>query len=260
MRLLVVLPELNIFRIMIKPNTLIIGGSSIFGKTIAKELLLSNHNLIISFLNKDNKDMFAELIKLSKVTGNTLNIEKLDILDETQIKKIIENNVIKFNNLIYSVGIPIEFRSIDRDDLDNLERQLHIHISGLWSVVNKLIKEKHPLKSILVVGSSCLFGIPPSRLSSYTIGKYGQLGLVRCLANELAPKGIRVNMISPGVSGDGLSSIYPDAFLKLIKSQTPLKRLVNGKDIACLAKFLLSDEAEYLTGLNIPVDGGLHII
>ena len=127
-------------------------------------------------------------------------------------------------------------------------------------IINKLIQEKHPLKSILVIGSSCLFGIPPSRLSSYTIGKYGQLGLVKCLANELASKGIRVNMISPGVSGEGLSNTYPETFLRLIASQTPLKRLVNSKDVARLAKFLLSDVAEYITGLNIPIDGGLHVM
>ena len=244
---------------MKKTNTLIIGGSSTFGKAIAKELLFSNHNLLISFFKNGDKNEFAELVELSKATKNILNIKKLDILDESQIKKIIESSRIKFNNIVYSVGTPIEFKSIDKDDLDNLEKQLSIHIRGLWLIVNRLIREKHPLKSILVIGSSCLFGAPPTRLSSYTIGKYGQLGLIKCLSNELAPKGIRANMISPGVSGEGLSSIYPETFLRLIKSQTPLGRLVNSKNVARLAKFLLSDEAEYITGLNIPVDGGLHM-
>ena len=245
---------------MQKSNTLIIGGSSTFGKAIAKELLLSNHNLLISCFKNGGKNEFAELVELSKVANNMLNVEKLDILDELQIKKIIESSRIKFNNIVYSVGTPIEFKSIDKDNLDNLEKQLYIHIRGLWLIVNRLIKEKHPLKSILVIGSSCLFGVPPSRLSSYTIGKYGQLGLVRCLANEFAAKGIRVNMISPGVSGEGLSSIYPETFLGLVKSQTPLRRLVTSKDVARLARFLLSDETEYITGLNIPVDGGLHVM
>lgn len=244
---------------MQKPNTLIIGGSSTFGKEIAKELLLSGHNLLVSFFKKNDKNDFSELIKLSKNTKNNLVIKRLDIRDELGVKKTIKSGRIKFNNLVYSIGTRIEFKEISRTYRADLEDQFYMHVTGLLMIINNLIQEKHPIKSILVIGSSCLFGTPPSRLSSYTIGKYAQIGLMKCLTSELAIKGIRVNMISPGVSGEGLSSIYPEAFLRLIRSQTPLKRLVNGKDIARLAKFLLSEESGYLTGINIPVDGGLHL-
>lgn len=246
---------------MKKTNTLIIGGSSTFGREIAEELFLSGHNLLVSFFNKGNNDDFVELVKLSKkITKNNLFIERLDIKNESRVEKIVKSSQIKFDNLVYSIGTKIDFKEISKTRKEDLDEQFYVHVVGLWMIINKLIQGKHPLKSILVIGSSCLFGVPPSRLSSYTIGKYGQLGLVKCLANEFATKGIRVNMISPGISGEGLSSIYPEAFLRLIKYQTPLKRLVNGRDVAWLAKFLLSDEAEYITGLNIPVDGGLHLM
>ena len=244
---------------MQKPNTLIIGGSSTFGREIAKELLLSGHNLLVSFFSRGNKDDFVELVRLSKkYKKNNLFIERLDIRDELQIKKIVGSSRMRFDNLVYSIGAKIDFKEISKLRQADLEEQFYVYVTGLLLMINQLIQEKHPLKSILVIGSSCLFGTPPSRLSDYTISKYGQFGLVKCLASELASKGIKVNMISPGVSGEGLSSTYPDAFLRLIKSQTPLRRLVNSKDVARLAKFLLSDGAGYITGLNIPVDGGLH--
>lgn len=241
-------------------NTLIVGGSSTFGIEIAKELALSGHNLSVSFFSKESKDDFVKLAGLSKRSKKNVFFERLDIKDESQIDKIAKSNRMKFDNLVYSIGTKIDFKEIGKTKREDLEEQFYVHVAGLWMMIGKLIQEKHPLKSVLVIGSSCLFGVPPSRLSSYTIGKYGQLGLVKCLASELAAEGIRVNMISPGVSGEGLSSVYPEAFLRLIKSQTPLRRLVSNKDIARLAKFFLSDEAEYITGLNVPVDGGLHMV
>lgn len=243
-----------------KMNTLIIGGSSTFGKEIAEELILSGHDLLISFFSKASRDELVRLTELSKKSKKSLFFKQLNIKDESQINKITKLNQMKFDSLVYSIGTKIDFKEINKIKREDLEEQFDIHVAGLWMIINKLIQNKHPLRSVLVIGSSCLFGTPPSRLSSYTIGKYSQLGLVKCLAGELAVKGIKVNMISPGMSGEGLSSVYPEAFLKLIESQTPLRRLVNRKDIARLAKFLLSDEAEYITGLNIPVDGGLHMM
>lgn len=245
---------------MIKPNTLIIGGTSTFGRTIAHKLLLAGHNLFLTFFSQEKENCLSELIKLSKSKKSALITAQLDITDESQVKKIIGSSQIKFNNLVYTVGASTEFRTVDKDDWNNFEMQFAVQVKGLWLTITKLLEEAHPLKSVLVIGSACLFNVPPARLFSYTVGKYGQLGLVRCLANELASRKIRVNMISPGVSGEGISAIYPETFIKLIKSQTPLKRLVNDRDVACLAKFLLSDEAEYLTGLNIPIDGGLHMM
>ena len=170
-------------------NTLIIGGSSTFGKEIAGELALSGHNLLVSFFNKESKDKLEKLAELSKKNKKNIFFEQLDIKDESQIDKVTKLNQMKFSNLVYSVGTGINFKKIDEIDGEDLEEQFNVHVAGLWRVVNKLLQKGHPLKSILVIGSSCLFGTPPPRLSSYTVGKYGQLGLVKCLGGANARVG-----------------------------------------------------------------------
>ncbi|MBU1036476.1 SDR family oxidoreductase [Patescibacteria group bacterium] len=242
---------------MSKQNTFIIGATSTFGKATANELLNDGHDLLLTYFSKENE--LSDFKKIAKEKGSELIILQLDVTNELQVNKIIEESPIKINNVVYSVSAPIEFKTINEENWDDFEKQLNVQIKGLWQIIKKLISDAHPLQSVVVIGSACLFNVPPARLTSYTVGKYGLLGLVRSLANEFSSRKITVNMISPGVSGEGLSSVYPQKFLELVKSQTPLKRLVKVKDVAYLVKFLLSKEAEYLTGLNIPIDGGIHM-
>jgi len=231
---------------MKKINTLIIGGTSSFGKAIAKELNESNHNLTLTYYTKKDEEFN--------------NAIQLDVTDTAQIDKFVNKLEDKFTNLVYSVSAPIEFKTIDKESWEDFDRHFRVQVKGLWQLSNALIKQGHALESIVLIGSSAVFNTPPARLTSYTVGKYALLGLMKAMTNELAQKNIRVNMISPGASGEGLSSIYPEKFLEIAKTQTPLKRLVKASDVAKLAKYLLSKDADYLTGVNIPLDGGINMI
>lgn len=164
----------------------------------------------------------------------------------------------KIDHLIYSVSAPIQFKEAIKEKDTDFDLHFSSQVKVFADIVSLLIPSGS-LKSILVIGSNCLFNQPPSRMASYTAAKYALLGLIKSYAQEFAAKGVRVNMISPGLTGEGASKSFPSKLIELTAMQTPMKRLVHGKDVAKLSRFLLGDDASYLTGLNIPLDGGLHM-
>lgn len=241
-------------------NTLIVGGSGSLGRAIANKLASENHNLILTYFNQKEVVNLKKFInRLKNNSKKNITISKLDICSIAQINNFIKNCSLPINNLIYSVSTPLSFKTITKETRKDYEGHYQAQVRGLWCLIKLLTTKDFPLKRIVAIGSTCLFGAPPARLSSYTTAKYGLWGLIKSVAIELGPKNITVNIVSPGPTGEGTSKIYPRLLLDLIKKQAPLKRLVSVNDVAHLVNYLLSEKANYLTGLNIPVAGGFRM-
>ncbi len=183
----------------------------------------------------------------------------LDITNEEAVNDYLKKTNHKIEHLVYCVSSPLEFVELKNEDIGNFDKHFNVQVKGLFYLIKKLVRFDG-LKSIQVIGSTCLFNRPPARSISYVTSKYALLGFVRSLVTELSPSDVRVNMISPGITGLGVTKNYPSKFIEMAKIQTPLKRLVTGNDIAKLVKFLISDDARYITGLNIPLDGGITVM
>ena len=97
---------------------------------------------------------------------------------------------------------------------------------------------------------------PVPRMADYVTAKYALLGLSKALAVEWADDHIRVNMVSPGLVQTELTQHYHDRVFKMEAARTPLNRLATPEDVAKSVAFLVSDEASYLTGVNLFVTGG----
>ena len=104
--------------------------------------------------------------------------------------------------------------------------------------------------------SQVVAGQPPSRMADYVTAKHALLGLSKALAIEWADHQIRVNTVSPGLTQTDLTQHYHERVFKMEASRTPLKRIAEPADIANSVAFLLSDEARFLTGVNLYVTGG----
>ena len=101
---------------------------------------------------------------------------------------------------------------------------------------------------------------PKSELLSYITGKTALNGFVKALAFELAPKGIRINLVSPGMVDTPLIADIPEKVRLLSAAQTPLRTLATAEDVAGAVSFLASDKSNYLTGETIRVNGGQFML
>ncbi|ATW26964.1 SDR family NAD(P)-dependent oxidoreductase [Candidatus Formimonas warabiya] len=104
--------------------------------------------------------------------------------------------------------------------------------------------------------SSYVLNVPPEKLSFYITAKYALLGLSKAAAAELCKYGITVNMLSPGMMSTQLTAYLPPKFLEVSGQRHPMKRLATTADVAGVLKFLISEDANFLNGVNIPVNGG----
>lgn len=179
-----------------------------------------------------------------------------DILNISDVDNFFSKNN-NFNHLVFAVGLDIKFIKIGDIDSKLIHDHIDLYIVGLLNIIKKLTKSS--LKSIVILGSSVTRNTPPVRLSHYVVAKYALLGLMKSLAIELAADNIRVNMISPGTLGEGLSNIFPSTLVEMTTTQTPLKRLVTKEDIANMIGLMISDDISYITGVDICLDGGLHM-
>ena len=109
---------------------------------------------------------------------------------------------------------------------------------------------------IVNIGSTYAWGVPPANLAAYVAAKAALAGLTRAAAVELGPKGVRVNMVSPGMTETDLIADVPERMRKVFAMQTPLRRLAVPGDVAAVVAMLVSPAGSFIHGADIPVSGG----
>lgn len=200
-------------------NTLIVGASGAFGQIITEHRYKKGDNLILTHSGKDSYQLPAG------IKGQVL---ELDVTDADEIDSVI-GKCEKVNNLFYLVGAPIKFRKFEEEEWREYEIQWQTQVKGLWHIIQSLIKHKHPLRYIALLGSA-VTDKPTPRLGAYITAKYALLGLLESLKLQLALYKIDVEMVSPNATGDGLSKEFPRLMLEMEKTQS--KKLVTAEDAA----------------------------
>src|SRR3989344_2601315 len=133
---------------------------------------------------------------------------------------------------------------------------------GLFTVVQSLsglIKNNHRIKFIAVLTEACL-GKPPTELSYYVTAKYGLMGFMKSMCSELTANNCTFNMVSPGMVDTKLLDNMHPKIKEVASFRNPLKRIAQPADVAEIIAYLISEKANYLNGVNIPVNGGNILI
>lgn len=230
-------------------KTILIVGSS---SKITIELVKSIYNNYDKFIfirnssggiKKNKKYVFFKYDFTKKI-----NFEKL--------KKFVVKNNCDINSILFLASEKLIFKNPFDTNHIEIINNVKVQAISLYEIIRNFRNNMRVNKtSIVCIGSEVLSSKPPKKMLSYVIGKHAMHGLVKSLAEELGPDGIRLNLISPGIV-DELSNSFPEISKEMFKVNSSLGNLVKVKDIVNLIMFLISTKSKNITGQNIKANSG----
>jgi len=244
-------------------TALIIGASGGIGSAVALKLAKQGYNLALHYFS--NKDAILEL--KDKIKSNKIKIElfQADITNKRDIENLKVSFLRKFNTLTTIINAStVKFSNIDFQKLEweDIQNHIDINIKGTFGLIKSFLPILINQKFGRIVGITTQYteSTPPPKLMHYVIGKSALSGFFKSLALELALNKITVNLVSPGMTDTELIADIPEKAKLLAKAQTPLKRIAKPEDIANTIAFLVSEEASFITGQTIRVNGGINML
>lgn len=234
-------------------NVVITGGTTGIGLATAKAFINAGANVWITGRAAENLQKAAEEInspKLTTVVSDTSNLDGISILE-----KVVAENGYKLDVLFLNAGIGV-FAPIEQVTEADFDAQFNTNVKGHFFTLQKLIPH-------LATGAAVVFTSSGNATASnigssvYSSTKGALNKIAQIAANELADRKIRVNIVSPGpILTPGLESVVPAEVQPYLAAATALQRLGDPEEIAKTVLFLTSEDASFITGTEIKVDGG----
>lgn len=236
---------------------LITGGTSGIGRESAIAFAEQGARVVISGRRqKEGEEVVAAIEKL----GGRATFFQGDATDENQVKALVFHTVQTFGRLdVVFANAGLEWSGpITSATPEDFRRVMDVNVLGVALIAKHALPELLKAKGNIVVTSSAAGSVGMAGVSLYNAAKHAVIGLVRGLALELAPQGVRVNVISPAAIQTEMFSRFANTpeMLKAVTAMHPIGRIGTVREIADAVLFVASDKASFMTGSNILVDGG----
>ncbi len=243
---------------------LVTGATSGIGR--ATSLALAREGAQVALAGR-RREALADLAARIESDGGTAHPVPVDVLREEDRQRAVVDtaqNLGGLDVLVQAAGI-IGFGTIENTSLSAWQEMFEINVVAVYRLLQYALPHLIPRRGNAVIVSSVTGLRSFPGVLAYCASKSAADQLVRCAALELADKGVRVNAVNPGVvvtelhRRAGMSGEAYQAFLERSKTTHPLGRVGNPEEVAELILFLASEEASWLTGATIPIDGGRHL-
>jgi len=240
---------------------MITGATSGIGNAVAKRFAAAAVHTIIIGRDQSALDQVAKEIQQ---TGGTCTPLSLDVTNDDELRGVIDSAISKTGRLDVLVNAAghISSGSIENTSLSAWDAMMNVNLRAVFNLMQLAVPHLIETKGN-VVNISSVTGLRsfPGVLA-YCVSKAGVDQLTRCAALELAPKGVRVNAVNPGVvvteihKRGGMNEEAYEKFLQHSKTTHPIGRVGNAAEIAELVFFLASEKASWITGATYQIDGG----
>ena len=239
--------------------SIVTGASKGIGKAIAKIFAQAGTHVVCVSRTKDDLNILKKEILND---GGSVSIYSCDVSNFNEVEGLIRNTVEKFSK----IDIIVNNAGSTRDGLimrmsdEDWNTVIDINLKGTFNAIKAVSRQMMKQRSGRIINISSVVGLKGNAgQANYAASKAGIIGLTKSSSKELASRGITVNCIAPGYIATNMTDQLTDKVKEEIINRIPLGYIGKTDNIAAAALFLASDEAEYITGQTISVDGGMVI-
>lgn len=238
-------------------TALVTGATGGIGEAIARTMHAAGADIVLSGRRVEKLEALAAEL------GERTHIAACDLSDPDQADALVGTAIElggKLDILVANAGVTRDKLLMQMKDED-FQDIIRVNLESYFRLCRKAVRPMMKARGGRIIGIASIVGVTgnPGQ-SNYCASKAGMIGFTKSLAQEVASRGITANTIAPGFIESPMTDVLPDAQKELLLGQIPSGRLGLGKDIAAAAVYLASDEASYVTGQTLHVNGGMAMI
>ncbi len=237
---------------------LVTGGAKGIGQAIAKAFALQNAIVVINY--NSSSQAAAQFQSEMQSLGHTVHILQGNVANYQESEALVQKTVElcgRLDILVNNAGITKDTLILRMNETD-FDQVIDTNLKGAWNMSKHALKVMAKQRYGRIVNISSVVGlIGSSGQSNYAASKAGLLGLTKSLAREYAKRGITINAIAPGFIQTQMTEVLDSAVVDYYLAQIPMGRVGQAEEVAHAVCFLASEEASYITGQVLTVDGGL---
>jgi len=239
--------------------SIVTGASQGIGEAIASALAEEGAELALVDIQEEKLEEVVQRIRNQngKASAYCADVSRLE--EAVEVVKDVIDRYKRIDHLVNNAGITRD-NLLMRMKEEDWDAVLAVNLKGVFNFSQAVIRHMISSRYGRIVNISSVVGLMGNAgQTNYAASKAGVLGFTKSLAREVASRGITVNAVAPGYVATSMTDSLPESVKKTFLDLIPMKRFCSPEEVASVVKFLLSDEASYITGQVININGGLYM-
>lgn len=237
---------------------LVTGASRGIGRATALELAKHGANVVVNYAG--SKDKAEEVVAEIQALGREAYAAQADVADSEAVQAMVKEAIERFGSL----DILVNNAGITRDNLmmrmkeEDFDAVVNTNLKGVFNCSKAVMRQMMKQRAGRIINlASVVAVLGNAGQANYVAAKAGVIGLTKSMARELASRNVTVNAVAPGFIETDMTDVLTEEVKTEMLKQVPLGKLGQPEQIAKVVRFLASDDANYMTGQTIHVDGGM---